>query len=598
MMSSSNSPSIDSQPKPTVAWLDSPGRVCGVYAVLAVVMTFPLAFRLTTHVPAGAVDLWQNVWNFWWWRQCMDAFHPPYLADVMFHPTGANAAFHTHSMFNMVAAMPVNLMLGETAAYNFCVLMALWLSGFTMWLLAREVTGDSMAAFLAGLIYAFFPNHMEQTLEHLNLFSIQFIPLSIYFLVRIARRGGNQELVGLGAAYGMNALADWHLAIKLTALLLAVFIYFMIRAPRSRWAILRDTVLAAMLAITIALPAAWPLIWEMAGSETFFMKTREDKGIDAYYFFLPYYNHPVFGGLTREAYAIRAYEAAGFASYLGYTAVALGLIGCAVRARRAWMWLVLFAVSLLLAAGKHPQFHGVLHEDISLPFGWMERIPLLKLMRVANRFMIPAGLALAMLAAWGWNGMRRAPRWAGYVIAALILFEFMWIPYPLQEIVRPDFLKTLRDDPAQGAVLDIPFTPNGQTVENMRYQTAHERPIVGGYLSTLPPEPMAFLESEPAFADLMGIEPTMQRAPELKRLAEFGVAFIVMHKDRTAAYAAAHLQADPTENLFQRKLDTRIGGMTDEKFASLRAAFEADAGAPIHEDDLIVVFRIPNEAKE
>ena len=179
-------------------------------------MTFPLALHLGSSVPAGSGDIWQNYWNFWWWEKCLFELHQsPYFSQLLFHPSGADVIFHTHSPFNMIVAMPVNLIWGPGAAYNFCVFLALWLSAWGGYLLVKELTGDVRAAFLAGLVFAYFPQHIEQTLEHLNLFSTQFIPLTLLYFFRLARQGGTRNIGGLGVCFALNALCSWHLGLML-----------------------------------------------------------------------------------------------------------------------------------------------------------------------------------------------------------------------------------------------------------------------------------------------------------------------------------------------------------------------------------------------
>ena len=63
-----------------------------LFAVLAIPLTWPLAARLSTHLPGTAPD--DNVvflWNFWWMRHAWSHglsgfFHTPF----MFHPGGVD----------------------------------------------------------------------------------------------------------------------------------------------------------------------------------------------------------------------------------------------------------------------------------------------------------------------------------------------------------------------------------------------------------------------------------------------------------------------------------------------------------------------------
>ena len=108
--------------------LQSPWKVATAFLLLAVLMTFPLVLDFTGSLPAGAGDIWQNHWNFWWWKTALLDLgrSPAHFSPYIFHPTGAKLIFHTHSPFNMLVALPITATLGPTAAYNFCVILSLW----------------------------------------------------------------------------------------------------------------------------------------------------------------------------------------------------------------------------------------------------------------------------------------------------------------------------------------------------------------------------------------------------------------------------------------------------------------------------------------
>jgi hypothetical protein len=135
-------------------------------------MTWPLAANLTTHVPSGDNDLWQTYWNFWWWKEALvDRHQSPYQTDMIFQPEGASLGLHTHSAANMLWTLPINAWLGIPAAMNSALLAGFVLAAFGTYLLAREYVRAPQAAFVAGLVAAFTPNHVEHSLEHLNLSS-------------------------------------------------------------------------------------------------------------------------------------------------------------------------------------------------------------------------------------------------------------------------------------------------------------------------------------------------------------------------------------------------------------------------------------------
>jgi hypothetical protein len=570
-----------------------------LFAVLTCGMTFPLVLDLTGSLPFGSGDLWQNFWNFWWWKKAFFDLHvSPLHSEYLFHPFGIDLIFHTHSAFNMLAAMPVNLLWGEAAAYNFCVLAAMTLSGFGMWLLAREWTANGRAAFLAGLIFAYFPQHTEQTLEHLNLFSTQFLPWSLYYLVRVCRRSGTGAIVGLGLTFAFNALCSWHLGLKLLLTVIPVAAYELYQAPGRRVRIVRDLALGAVIATAVLAPAVQPMVSEIAGGETYYAKPPSDRGIDPTYIFTPQFGHPLWGGLVIERYLNRAYQASGFVCYLGCVPLVLAGFAVARRARGWRLWLVFALATFVLALGARPFWDGQLIESVTLPFAWLAHLPMLDVLRVANRFLILTSLALALLAAMGFAALRQPTKRLFLGLATFICFEYAWLPYPVQKVDFPGAYREMLDGPILriGAVLDIPSYEKNRSVHNMALQTLHERPIADGYLSTYPPGPVAAVENEPALADLAGV-PKLERPIDIPRLIQLGFDTVVLHKYRAESYGKRMVEQTPREELLARKEALRMGGIPDEKMAEVRRQLTEACGPPAFEDDRVAIFYLPAAVK-
>ncbi len=560
------------------------------YLLTTLVMTFPLVWEWRTKLPGGSGDVWQNYWNFWWWKHCLLEGLNPMNGSMLFHPIGVDLVMHTHSAFNQVIAMPLNLLFGGAAAYNFAIVVALTLAGFGTYLLVRELTGNADAALLAGVVFAYFPHTMEQTLEHVNLFSVQFIPLSLYYMVRWSRSHNRSDAVALGICFGLNALCSWHLALMHMLVLLPWATVMAWRRRREWRRVSVDFVIAAVVAILLVLPLLVPVVMMVSDDQAFEPKGPRARGIDPSYLMTPVHANPLMGPLSREKNLARSYAAKGFTCFLGFLPVILGAYGIWRSPRRTSVWLVMFFAATVLAMGDHLVWAGERYANVSLPFLGMRHLPILENLGVANRFMIPAGMALAVLVGYGWTSLRKRPPWALPVAAAVILVEFSWFPYPMQRIELSPLLATVAERP--GAVLDLPFNERARTVQNLVTQTVHERPIGGGYIATYPPRLLDAFENIPALASV-----ARRRSPETRididALRDLGFRTVIVHKYRADSYKEARLPDVPKEAmLIRQRVERRFGGTPDETIAAWRKHLDESLGGAAHEDELVAIYHL------
>ena len=567
--------------------LRRPLTVLGAFLGLTLLMTFPVVLSWRSSLPAGTGDLWQNYWNLWWWKKCLlEGINPLHSTDL-FHPFGTDLVFHTHSVFNQVVSMPVNLLFGEAAAYNFCLVLALTLSGFGTYLLVRDLTGSASAGFLAGVAFAYFPNTVEQTLEHLNLFSAQFIPLGLYFLLRWSRDQRRADALAFGACFGLNALCSWHLGLKFAFLVAPWLVWLAWRFRKRMHRFATDIGAASALAVLLVLPLLAPMVALIAEGSDYYIKAPVQRGIDASYLFTPQYANPAVGWLTVDRYLDRTYQASGFVCYLGLLPVALAAVALWRTGRPALPWLAVFAGGLVLSLGAELRWDGTLYESVVLPFSAFKDYPILENLRVANRFMLVAGLGLSVLAGYGWQAARLRTRWALPIAAVILLAEYSWLPFPMRSIEHSPLLREVADRP--GAVLDIPFHQRNRTVHNMAAQVVHGRPISGGYLSSYPPTTEGSVAGEPALAKLAGV-PAATAVVDVGRLRELGFRTVVIRKDRAASYREAALSKILPEDLLELKRVKRLGGIPDETIRAIRAQLDAALGGAALEDDRLVVY--------
>ncbi len=627
------------------------------FFLAAIVATWPLAWHFTTHLPHGANDLNQNVWNLWWWKTALfDLQTSPFATPLLYAPDGLDLTFHTHSPFNMLITMPVNLLAGHVAAYNTSVIMAVFLAGLGAYLLLRKLVRDELPALAGGLIFALLPQHQEQLFEHLNLFSCQFMPFTILFLIKTFRSGTATNGILTGLFFALTALASWHLGILLALLAVPCAVWYGWHSPCRRKAIGWLCVGGALCTLTL-LPFLWPMLKALIGGEAYFKKPLVYRPVDLAFFVLPPPQSTLLGGVARDLYLAHrgnAFQYAGFVCFLGW--IPLTLLGWLlvrlvvtawkeVRLTESFVWLLFFfvlvliftsiwlaaglwlAVSLLWRAfrragvgegvlwlyvfllfvvfslGWHPLVLGTEHPAVSLPQGWLKEASVFRVLRVANRYLIPGSLAFAVLTAMGLARLprMRVLRWAAVL---LIFLEFLWLPFPTRPHPRYPYLEALAEDPQRGIVLDIPPCTRAAHTENMLRQIAHRGPLVGGYAAAVPPEKRdAMLEpfydrgltlDKPAGRGGGASPPPRLDRRWLREIKEQGIGTIIVKPSETREGLRRRYD-DALERgelpFFLRRLRP-ARGLPERRLETIVDQLWELLDRPAYEDDNLIVWRV------
>jgi hypothetical protein len=257
--------------------------------------------------------------------------------------------------------------------------------------------------------------------------------------------------------------------------------------------------------------------------------------------------HPLWGADWRQA--LRAVEegTARFSDvntvFVGWSVLALALIGAAVAGRRgrAWRWTALLFA--LLCLGPLLQINGRYEFSLDhllgdrgvtwpLPFSLLHYIPFVKANRAPNRNSVILMLGLATLAGYAaaWivtstsSVIRRLPsafRHSSFVIRhsflflliGAILLEHASFPLPLTDARAPAIYSQIAAEPGDFALLQLPLgwrnsfgVFGAERTQVQLYQTVHGKPILGGNISRAPDFKMDYFRRLPLFQALTETE--------------------------------------------------------------------------------------------
>lgn len=194
--------------------LDRWPAVVSIYALLAVVMTWPLVThpgsRIAWDLGDPAFICWVLLWTG---GQTLKALHGDFNAlhdywnGNIFYPEKLTVAYSEHFTPQMLQTLPIFAATGNVVlCYNVLYLSTIVLAGWGMYLLVRELTGRPLAAFIAGLAFAFAPYRISQG-PHLQVLSSQWMPLVLYGFRRYFVTRRTRPLVGAGAALAVQNLS-------------------------------------------------------------------------------------------------------------------------------------------------------------------------------------------------------------------------------------------------------------------------------------------------------------------------------------------------------------------------------------------------------
>ena len=494
-----------------------PFAIVGGYLALTLALTWPLARVLGSAIPGDSFDGWQNYWNLWWVKVALLVQHTsPYFTDLLYHPTGVSLWFQTLNIFNGITFLPVQLAGNLFWAYNAVVLFSFTMAGFGAYLLGLYALrragvgpgfGLQAGAFLTGIIYTFSPFHFAHLLGHMQVFSLQFIPFFVLYLLRalddeISRKGAEAQREegerirwrdALMAALFLilAALCDWYFALYLGFFTLVVLVWMALRR-QLRWRHLLSTAIIFGLTLLVTAPLLAPMVVESLRYD--FMKPPPGQIVelsgDVLGFLIPSGQHSLWGQWAAVLRAPLTASPSENTIYLGFVALVLAGYGLWRWRSRLGLWLLSLVVFAIFALGPVLHFYGRI-TGIPLPYALVLKLPFVSIARTVARYDLLVMLSLGVLAGAGLAALvgRMKARRGALALATglilLVLLDFVPVPYPISPPDTPDFYHTLAADVRSGGVMNLPM--EWDRPGYLLYQTVHGKPLTAGYISRTDP---------------------------------------------------------------------------------------------------------------
>lgn len=552
--------------EPRVGW--SPAReaaaVLGILTLVTLLVTWPLATSIGTHLPGDLRDPLFNTWILAWDAYALGTFQNVWNAPIFF-PYTDTLAYSEHLIGVGWPLAPIFWLTGNPLVlYNVAFLLSYVLAGAGMYLLVRTLTGRADAALVAALVYAFCPYRWIQ-FPHLQMLMWGWLPVSAWALHEYFRTRSRKRLAVAVLSYALLGLSNGYLLFfgAIAIGLIALHDWRRRRSPLTRTVI--DGALACGVLAAVFVPVA--RAYARAGLTQSWAHSAGEIG---------YHSATLSSYLTVLPH-IRFWAWLPFDSTGGETALFPGVTSLVLAAAAlwspsrdgryhgwAWLYAAIAAAGAILSFGPHPTFWG--HDTpLVWPYGWLvASVPGFGALRVPARAASLVFFALAVLAGFGASRLLRdrSPRTRWITLAMLapfIVVEGFGGPLPVSPFrtrsPRPErsAYAWVREGPPGGAI-ELP--PEGELMADGRsdlyYQfhtVFHGRPIVNGSSRFEPPLTTFFKGAPSPLREIAQL-------PDVPRmLRSFGVRHVIIrptdYKNRNFGQATVDMfrsSADVTEH--------------------------------------------------
>jgi len=597
------------------------------YLLLTIVMTWPLVTQLTTAIPGDSFDGWQNYWNLWWMKIALvDRQQTPFITDLLYYPTGVGLYFHTLNPFNGLLTLPIQLSSNLFLAYNTVVFFSWAVAGYGVFLLTLAILDfrfwildfpnnqvaptnqqsrpegsrqNLLSAFVAGAIFTFAPFHMAHLLGHMQVMSLQWIPIYVLYLLKAtahSRQGKPwvRHALMAGLFLTLTGLCDWYFVLYLFFFTGLVTLWQLIPGLwgnnlKSKIGNLKSAILPPLVAGTLMLfllsPVLIPMVRE-AVQFNFMVRPTSDLYVlsaSLLDFLVPNRLHTLF---RPESFTWPGNQLAPVSERtisLGYVPLLLALIALWRWRPRVRFWAVAALFFLLLALGPRIHLGNITEAELPAelttttpewtPFALLNRtVPFMRISRSVSRYALVVQLCVAVLAGVGLSTLlqrrRAVAAWSvGGLVLLLILAEFWVAPYPLSPPDTPTFYAQVRDMPEVRAILNLPM--NYDRPGYLLYQTVHKKPLIVAYISRDDPRTLT------------------ERMPVLQHFRHLGPDIIDVDPVQVGRTVLSDLGID----LVVQDRYKMPGGLERSYTEELANAIFTDE-TPLYADDRITVHRV------
>lgn len=447
-------------------------------------------------------DGFQNVWNIWWVNDALTHLgQNPYFTNYIDFPHGVPLITQTMNIFNCLVAIPLMATgLSLVQATNVMVTFSFIVGGLSMFWLVYYLNRSWWVAMLGGFLFTFSSYHFAHALGHLQLVSLEWIPLFILLWWMMLERWRHKLALCAAFVLLLVILCDYYYFFYSVMTAGIIFFYFLFTKRFS----LKDAKVIKVLATFVVAagvlvgPFVVSLLLANSPSDPLQGSHPTDLfGLDALSPFIPG-GQWIFSNLTAWHWENLPGYKSETSVYLGL-AIIVGVIVTFFKKSRArlkielpkWInvWWIIFFTFAILSLGRHPRAFGGDIQSIPMPYILLEKVfPPLEISGMPIRMVIVviiAGIIIASFALKKINLKTVKGKLIFAGIVAISAFEMYPMPLPLTQPVQPAYVEVLKNLPLKdgSGIIDNAAISSTWALFG---QTEHGKPMAFGYTTRTP----------------------------------------------------------------------------------------------------------------
>lgn len=522
------------------------------YFLVFTLLTYPLLLCFSTHFFADRGDGLQNVWNLWWVNKSVtDLQRFPWHTEYLHYPSGISLLGSTLNPFNGFMAILLLKCMTLIQTYNSIVIFSFVTGGLTAFWLSYYITRSYAGSLLAGCIFTFSNYHFAHAEGHLQLVSLEWLPLFALCWYLLLTKPGIPMALASAATLCLVLLCDYYYFFYSVLLGFLMLLWFVLK-EKELFFLRRHYLVPLGVFIMILCATAGPLVLSLlqlnARDQLTGVHSSTKCSLDLLAPIIPG-GHWRFAQLSQSYWSQLTVNIHESSVHIGLSVIILTVYAWFRGAKASFpslrLWYLILIFFAIMSLGPVLHIWGREIPFVVLPYAFLEILfPPIKLSGAPVRMMVMVVLSASLLAGMGFTTLLQESmnkRWWLVLLLGLFVFEYLPKSIPVSQMVTPGYVAFLEQLPRNSPVLDTLSRP----CLALYYQTIHEQPLAFGYVARVP---QSVREQEDALKELV-------RKEDYYALnAGFGFKYFVTRPDYKCTAAGRSLKlvyGDTQANVYE-----------------------------------------------